>query len=143
MGMNQRTRTNSSQVVDRTKAYADAVVAGEIIAGPHVRNACRRHLLDLEHGAARGLSFDLESADRVFRFFETRLRLSEGQFDGVPFELDPSQAFILGSLFGWHRADGTRRFRRAYIEQGKGNGKALALDTPIPTPAGWTTMGAL
>ena len=24
-----------------------------------------------------------------------------------------------------------------------GGGKALALDTPIPTPAGWTTMGAL
>jgi hypothetical protein len=24
-----------------------------------------------------------------------------------------------------------------------GSGKALALDTPIPTPAGWTTMGAL
>lgn len=118
------TRTNSSQVVDRTKAYADAVVAGEIIASPHVRNACRRHLLDLEHGPNRGLSFDPEAADRVFRFFETRLRLSEGQFDGVPFELHPSQAFILGSLFGWHRADGTRRFRRAYIEQGKGNGKS-------------------
>ena len=36
-----------------------------------------------------------------------------------------------------------RRFRRAFIEMGKGNGKALALDTPIPTPTGWTTMGSL
>ena len=26
---------------------------------------------------------------------------------------------------------------------GKGMGKALALDTPIPTPTGWTTMGEL
>lgn len=26
---------------------------------------------------------------------------------------------------------------------GRGAGKALALDTPIPTPSGWTTMGAL
>jgi hypothetical protein len=26
---------------------------------------------------------------------------------------------------------------------GQGSGKALALDTPIPTPNGWTTMGAL
>lgn len=26
---------------------------------------------------------------------------------------------------------------------GRGAGKALALDTPIPTPTGWTTMGAL
>src|SRR5690606_35672004 len=30
----------------------------------------------------------------------------------------------MGSIFGWLRLDGTRRFRRAYIEQGKGNGKS-------------------
>ena len=51
------------------------------------------------------------------------LCLSEGQFEGQPFILQPSQAFIVGSLFGWKRVDGRRRFRRAYIEQGKGNGK--------------------
>lgn len=34
------------------------------------------------------------------------------------------QEFILGSIFGWKRADGTRRFRRAYIEAGKGCGKS-------------------
>src|SRR5699024_4261042 len=131
-----------SSASDRTRAYAEAVVAGSVVAGPHVRNACRRHLDDLKHGPERGLSFDLDAADRVFRFFEDMLRLSEGQFEGKPFDLHPSQAFILGSLFGWKRKDGRRRFRRAYIEQGKGNGKALALDTPIPTPTGWTTMGA-
>jgi phage terminase large subunit-like protein len=122
--MTKKTMTNSSATVDRTKAYAESVIAGEIVAGPHVRNACRRHLLDLERGAERGLRFDEEAADRLFRFFETRLQLSEGQFDGTPFALHPSQAFIIGSLFGWKRADGTRRFRRAYIEQGKGNGKS-------------------
>lgn len=130
-------------VKDRTKAYAQAVVKGKVVAGPHVRNACRRHLDDLKNGKKRGLTFDIDAADRVFRFFEDMLRLSEGQFEGTPFKLHPSQAFILGSLFGWMRKDGRRRFRRAYIEQGKGNGKALALDTPIPTPTGWTTMGCL
>lgn len=79
---------------------------------------------DLEHGKDRGLTFDVEAADRVFGFFENVLRLSEGQFDGKPFELHPSQAFIIGSLFGWKREDGTRRFRRAYIEAGKGSGKS-------------------
>src|SRR5690606_42127022 len=62
--------------------------------------------------------------ERVFGFFENVLKLSEGQFEGQQFLLHPSQAFILGSLFGWKREDGRRRFRRAYIEQGKGNGKS-------------------
>jgi phage terminase large subunit-like protein len=119
----KRTKRTASSI-DRTRAYAEDVVAGRIVAGPHVRNACRRHLLDLETGHERGLWFDQEAAQYVFDFFETVLRLSEGQFDGQPFILHPSQAFILGSIFGWKRQDGTRRFRRAYIEQGKGNGKS-------------------
>jgi len=116
--------TMPSSSDDRTRAYAEAVVAGEIVAGPHVRNTCRRHLQDLEQAADRGLWFDREEAARAFRFFETRLKLSEGQFDGDAFQLHPSQAFIVGSIFGWRRKDGTRRFRRAYVEQGKGNGKS-------------------
>lgn len=119
-----RTKTPpiSSSAPDRTKAYAEAVLAGEIVAGPHVRNACRRHLDDLKR--TDGIRFDPDAADYAFNFFETVLHLSEGQFEGRPFALDPSQAFIIGSLFGWKRSDGRRRFRRAYIEQGKGNGKS-------------------
>lgn len=120
-----RTKTRPiSSLDDRTRAYAEAVVSGEIVAGPHVRNSCRRHLLDLEKGAERGLWFDVEAADEAFRYFETVLKLSEGQFEGLPFKLQPAQAFIVGSLFGWKRADGTRRYRRGYVEQGKGNGKS-------------------
>ncbi|MDO1560409.1 terminase large subunit [Brevundimonas sp. 2R-24] len=109
---------------DRTRDYAERVLSGEVIAGPHVRNACRRHLHDLEHGEARGLWFDHEAADEAFAYFEHVLKLSEGQFEGQPFLLHESQAFIIGSIFGWKREDGRRRFRRAYIEQGKGNGKS-------------------
>lgn len=112
----------ASSLVDRTSAYAEAVVSGAIVAGPHVRNACRRHLADLER--TDGIWFDHDAAEFAFGFFEGVLRLSEGQFEGRPFDLHPSQAFIIGSIFGWKRADGRRRFRRAYIEQGKGNGKS-------------------
>lgn len=108
--------------LDRTREYAEAVVSGAIIAGPHVRNACRRHLADLER--TDGIWFDRDAAEDAFGYFEGVLRLSEGQFEDKPFELHPSQAFIVGSLFGWKRSDGRRRFRRAYIEQGKGNGKS-------------------
>jgi phage terminase large subunit-like protein len=107
---------------DPATAYARAVVDGEIIAGPHVRASCARHLRDLDND--RGLIWDVAAATRALGFFPDVLRLSEGQFDGEPFRLHPSQEFIVGSLFGWKRSDGTRRFRRAYIEMGKGNGKS-------------------
>lgn len=122
-------------------AYAQDVVAGRIIAGGLVRAACARFLSDF---ARDDIYFDFDAANRVLRFFIERLTLSDGQFDGLPFYLEPSQLFIVSNLHGWRRtSDGLRRFRRAYIEEGKGNGKALALDTPVATAAGWSTMGAL
>jgi phage terminase large subunit-like protein len=117
----KRTSSSTTKTVDRATAYAKAVVAGKIVAGPHVRNACQRHLDDLKR---KDLVYDKEAAAKALRFFEERLKLSEGQFDNQPFKSAPPQDFIIGSLFGWKKLDGTRRFRRAYIEQGKGNGKS-------------------
>jgi len=140
----QRKSSSARRTEDRVGAYARAVLAGRIIAGPHVRNACRRHLDDRRLGAGRGLIWDLKASDRAIRFFETVLRLNSGQFEGEPFKLEPSQAFIVGSIFGWKRTtDKSRRFRRAYLEEGKGNGKPIFVGTPIPTPSGWSTMGEL
>jgi phage terminase large subunit-like protein len=103
------------------------VLAGHVVQGPHVRNACRRHLDDLKAGPSRGLAWDLAAAMRAINFFPDVLCLGGGQFEGTPFELHPSQQFIIGSLFGWQKANGKRRFRRAYIEIGKGNGKSPML----------------
>jgi phage terminase large subunit-like protein len=115
----------SSSTTDRATLYAERVLAGDIVAGPHVRNACRRHIDDLSKGGDRGLVYSPESAARALRFFEDKLKLSEGQFEGKPFKSQPAQDFKIGSIFGWKRqTDGTRRFRRAYIEEGKGNGKS-------------------
>lgn len=105
-------------------AYARRVGSGEIVAGPYVRAACARHLRDLESAETRGLTFDPEKARFALEFFPNVLRLNGGQFEGKAFRLHESQCFIVGSLFGWVRADGTRRFRFAYIEEGKGNGKS-------------------
>lgn len=129
--------------LDRVSAYAQAVLDGDIVAGPHVRNACRRHFDDLETAHERGIFFSEKAAAHIFRFFEKGLTLSDGQFEGKPFKLAPSQAFKLGSLFGWKKVNPeefdtwkthfdpnllsmgvSRRFRRAYIEEGKGNGKS-------------------
>lgn len=111
---------------DAVTDYAQQVVAGKIVAGPHVRASCQRHIQDIKQGAKRGLYWDLAAANRAIGFFHDVLRLSDGQFDGKPFDLEPSQAFIVGSIFGWKRGGpgGPRRFYRAYVEQGKGNGKS-------------------
>lgn len=110
---------------DPATAYALAVVNGEVVAGPHVRAACHRHLRDLQEGARRGLAFDVEKCLRAIGFFRDVLRLNGGQHEGSPFVLEPWQAFIVGCLFGWvYVATGFRRFRTAYIEIGKGNGKS-------------------
>lgn len=103
--------------------YLDGVRDGSIIAGSLVRLAVQRHLADLESGAARGLTFDPVKAAQAITFLNY-LKHSKGEWAGKPFKLEPWQQFILWVVFGWHRADGTRRFRTAYLEVARKNGKS-------------------
>lgn len=115
--------------------YAEKVVAGDVVAGRFVRLACERHLKDLIDGKRRGLVFDETSSQRAFDFFSFLRLPVDDELDGKAFELEPFQKFIVGSLFGWKGTDGYRRFRTAYIEIGKGNGK-----TPMAAGVGLKGM---
>lgn len=106
-----------------TTAYAERVLSGDIPAGQLVRLACERHLRDLKDGHLHGLRFDERAADHAIQFFSF-LRHSKGEWAGSEFRLSPWQEFIVGSLFGWKKADGTRRFRTAYNEIARKNGKS-------------------
>ena len=110
--------------LDPATAYAQAVASGVILAGPGVRDACKRHLDDLQHGPSRGLTWDVAAANRACRFFPDVLRLSGGEHQGQPFHLLPWQEFIISNLFGWKNADGFRRFRMAFVLTSKGQGKS-------------------
>jgi phage terminase large subunit-like protein len=105
---------------DPVEAYVANVRAGTVVAGPLVRLACERHRQDRDAGPRRGLRWDLVSAARPIRFVEGVLRLPDL---GRPFMLLPWQKFVIGSLYGWLTADGSRRFRSAFIEAAKGAGK--------------------
>lgn len=120
--------------------YCEDVRSGKIVASKWVRFAVERHLLDRENGKNRGLWWDQDAADHAIAFFRL-LRHSKGRWNDGAFELSPWQAFIVGMIFGWKRADGTRRFRRAFVDVARKNGKALYVGTPIATPTGWKTMG--
>jgi phage terminase large subunit-like protein len=120
----KQTQPTNSTAPDPVTQYALDVTGGKEVTGPLVRLACERHLRDLAEGPARGLVWDFPAADRVFRYYSSVLRLAGGKHEGKPFNLEPPQKFIIGSLFGWKRADGIRRFTTAYIEMGKGGGKS-------------------
>lgn len=119
---------------DPVSEYAQSVVDGKRIAGPHVRDTCARHMADLKNGPKRGLKWDLAKANKAIRFYETVLKLNGGEFEGQSFILLPWQKFVVGSIFGWLGSDGTRRFRMVYVETAKGSGKS-------PLAAGIGMMG--
>ncbi len=78
-----------------------------------------------QRAESRGCRFDKKASERVRTFFRRFLRHSKGQFAGQKFEpLGWQWEGILRPLFGWKRPDGTRRYRRAYIEIPKKNGKS-------------------
>ncbi|MDE1901024.1 MAG: terminase large subunit [Alphaproteobacteria bacterium] len=108
------------------EAYARAVIDGKIVAGKLVRLACQRHLDDLIHGKKRGLVWDGDAARHAIAFF-SHLRHSTGEWAEQPFELQLWQAFVIGSLYGWKRKNGLRRFRTAYVEVARKNGKSVLL----------------
>ena len=86
--------------------------------------------------------YDEDRANRAVRFIEN-LKHTKGRWAGKRFWLLPWQEQIIRDIFGIVDENGHRQFRTAYVEIPKKNGKQLALDTPIPTPAGFTAMGDL
>jgi len=69
------------------------------------------------------VSFDVKAADAAERFFPTHLRHVEGKWAGQPFELLPWQRELVRTVFGTKRADGTRQYRRVYVEVPRKSGK--------------------
>jgi phage terminase large subunit-like protein len=70
--------------------------------------------------------FDNQAADLAVNFFEKLLVHSKGEWAGKPFKLqDWQKDEIIRPLFGWKRkSDKTRKFRTAYIEVPRKNGKS-------------------
>ena len=73
--------------------------------------------------------YDPAAAKRVVDFFETFLHHSKGKWAGKPFTLlDWQREDIVEELFGWLRVkDDLRRYRMAYVEVPKKNGKSTLL----------------
>ena len=78
-----------------------------------------------ERALRNGCRFNERLAAHVVKCFEKYLRHSKGDWAGKPFVLtDWQRDELIYPLFGWVRDDGTRRFRRTYIEIPKKNYKS-------------------
>ena len=71
--------------------------------------------------------FDEAKADRIYNWF-THCKHVEGPLAGKPIALDPFQKFDFGMMFGWvEKETGLRRFQKAYIQEGRKNGKTTGM----------------
>lgn len=86
--------------------------------------------------------YDPAKADYAVNFIQC-LTHTKGQWAGKPFELIDWQERIIRDVFGTMKPNGYRQFNTAYVEIPKKMGKQLVLDTLIPTPQGFTTMGEI
>ena len=102
--------------------YAEQVRSGEILVCEYVRLAVERYYADLDRALDKGWYFDKKAAMRAIHFIE-KLKHTKGEWAGQRFRLELWQQFVLWNIFGWKNADGTRRFRYAYIEIARKNGK--------------------
>ena len=107
--------------------YADDVVSGKIIAGKEIVAACERFKRDLER---EDIELREHDPDLAINIIQTTLVHAQGEdmdgspLLGKPFILQPWQVFIVYNLLGfYYKGTNERRFKEAFIEIGRKNGK--------------------
>lgn len=104
--------------------YPVDVIAGNVIAGKHIKKACERFFSLMDDDRYMFLE---EKVDKVIRLYH-HLRHFKGRHSGKPFVLEPWQEWIIASIYGFYnKSDGSRLTQTVYIEVARKNGKtALA-----------------
>ena len=112
--------------------YAESVLEERIVAGEYIKLAAERMIRDFREPHLR---WDDASAQTAYAFCRD-MCVVHNPITGkqVPFELLGWQKFCWGNMYAWkikdesldrlERMTGSRRFRTAYIETGKGSGKS-------------------
>lgn len=107
--------------------YADDVLSGKIIAGKEVIASCNRFKMDLERD---DLELREHDPDLAINIMQSTLVHAQGEdINGVPllgkpFILQPWQVFIIFNLLGFfYKGTNERRYKEAFIEIGRKNGK--------------------
>lgn len=105
--------------------YCFDVLDGKIVAGYMIKLACFRHLRDLQRQGNDDFpyTYEVSEADKLLRFASICPNVDTGE----PTKLMPWQNFILCMLFGWRNLTGGKRYSRAMISVGRGQGKTYLM----------------
>lgn len=115
--------------LDRANRYIKGVLDGSVDACKWVKLACQRQADDLKDKTI-GFIFDEARANRVVKFAEALPHIKGSQYAGKKLEMMDWQCFILTTVFGWVDKTGNRRFKTAYIEVPRKNGKST-MSAPV------------
>lgn len=115
---------------DRATAYARLVIKGKRKVGRSEYLACKRHLDDLKRSKTKDFNykFDVKASERAIEL-ANQLTILEGT-EPQKLVTRGFQDFIIGSLHGWKiKRSGYLRYREAYIQLGRQNGKSFLCGT--------------
>jgi phage terminase large subunit-like protein len=114
--------------------YIKDILSGRVIACHWVKQACQRQLDDLQRPQSKQwpYKFDTKRANRICQFAEGLPHIKgEWAKKGMKLTLEPWQVFIYTTVLGWINVEtGFRRFKTAYCEVSRKNGKST-LSAPL------------
>lgn len=108
--------------------YCKDCINDKIISCKKHKQACKRLLHDFENENTNDFEYiwNEQEAQKIVKWF-SYLRHSKGVLAGKPIILTTWQKFIVCQIYGWIKADGNRRFTKAFIEVGRKNAKSQLL----------------
>lgn len=112
---------NKIVVCDKVKKFADIML-------PRITDGYKQWHLDV----------DLCLKPVIFT--ERFCRIPSGKKSSQPFIMEPYERMPVELAFGFVDDDGNRQIKEVFIQWARKSGKALSLDTDIPTPDGWRKM---
>lgn len=143
-----RLKYHNGEHFDEVITFAESLLSYKKIANKEQIQSAERFIKDLEN--EKEWDFNCVPADTIIKLIEKTFVNMKGEsldgkpLRGVPLVLLPWQKFIIYNIMGFYeKGTDIRKYKEAFIYIARKNGKALSLDTPIPTPNGWTTMGKL
>lgn len=113
--------------------YYEKTKKGEIIIGQELKTELKTLIDDMQ---GEDYLYDTTNADIRIDFIENCVRLTKSPFYGQPMVLMLFQKAFISALYGFKMNNGDDRFKKAIFLIARKNGKALDLETRIPTPDG-------